>query len=169
MPGLLRVICERQSDERGGFARLWCAAAIRGQGGQGVLSQCSISTNRRAGTVRGLHFQRPPHEEEKLVLCLSGAAFDVAVDLRPDSPSHRRWHSEILSAENGVGLLIPPGFAHGFQTLAPDTDLLYFISVPHAPEFADGLRWDDPQLAIPWPLAPAAISHADLNRGRRSL
>jgi dTDP-4-dehydrorhamnose 3,5-epimerase len=121
------------------------------------LAQCSISRNDRAGTLRGLHFQTAPHEEAKLVRCTRGTIFDVIVDLRPDSPTHAEWIGVELDAEEGTALYVPKGFAHGFQTLVDETEVLYMISDPYVPEAASGVRWDDPAFGIEWPPADVRV------------
>jgi dTDP-4-dehydrorhamnose 3,5-epimerase len=144
------VEAEPARDERGSFARTYCRDEFAGHGIDFVPVQISRSTNRRKGTLRGLHFQAPPQEEAKLVSCTRGAAFDVAVDLRAGSPTYGRW-TGIELTEEGRSVYIPPGCAHGFQTLEDDTELLYLISVPYEPSLQRGIRWDDPRLAIDWP------------------
>ena len=114
----------------------------------------STSFNAKAGTLRGLHFQAAPHEEAKLVRCTRGAMWDVAVDLREDSPTRHRWYAVELTEDNGLALFIPAGFAHGFQTLVDDTEVLYAMSTPHVADAARGLRWDDPVFGIDWPAPP---------------
>jgi dTDP-4-dehydrorhamnose 3,5-epimerase len=151
----------RMADERGFFARSFCAEEFAKRGMAAQLSQCSVSFNARKGTLRGLHFQAAPHDEEKLVRCTAGAVFDVIADLRPESPTHRQWFGADLTAANHLSLYIPKGFAHGFISLADDTEVLYMISVPYAPGFAKGLRWNDPALGIRWPLKPTVISARD--------
>jgi dTDP-4-dehydrorhamnose 3,5-epimerase len=149
--GVFVVELEEHVDERGTFARTWCQEEMSAAGLASSLAQCSLSRNRRAGTLRGLHFQHPPHEEAKLVRCTRGAIFDVAVDLRRGSATRGRWVGVELDPDNGRALYVPEGCAHGFQTLADDTDVAYMISTPYAPEAAAGVRWDDPLLAIEWP------------------
>jgi dTDP-4-dehydrorhamnose 3,5-epimerase len=144
---------ERHEDERGFFARTWCESELSDAGLDGQVAQCSLSRNARAGTLRGLHFQRAPHEETKIVRCTSGAIFDVVVDLREGSPTHGRWFGVELTAERGNALYIPKGFAHGFQTLVDGSDVFYMISVPYAPGSGTGVRWDDPAFGIDWPEA----------------
>lgn len=151
LPGVYVVEPERLADDRGHFARAWCVREFADRGLETKLVQCSTSYNRRRGTLRGLHYQAAPHEEVKLVRCTRGAAYDVVVDLRPDSPTYRRWVAVELSAENGVAVYIPGGCAHGYQTLADDTELLYQMSEFYYPESARGVRWDDPALGIEWP------------------
>ena len=152
LPGAYIVEVERLQDDRGFFARTWCATEFQEHGLDVALSQCSISFNKNRGTLRGLHWQKAPHEEAKLVRCTQGAIFDVAVDLRSDSPTYKRWVGVELSAENRKALFIPTGMAHGFQTLVDNTEVLYQISVPYVPGMAAGVRWNDPALAIRWPI-----------------
>jgi dTDP-4-dehydrorhamnose 3,5-epimerase len=153
---------ERHEDERGFFARAWCRDEFEDHGLVPELAQSSISRNSRAGTLRGMHFQTAPHEEAKLVRCTAGAIFDVIVDLRPDSPTYTEWLGVELEAERGNALYVPKGFAHGFQTLVDETDVLYMISDPYVPEAASGVRWDDPAFAIEWPEAETrTISERD--------
>jgi dTDP-4-dehydrorhamnose 3,5-epimerase len=161
LPGLCLVELERRGDERGWFARSWCAREFAEHGLDPRLAQASLSFNAARGTLRGLHFQRPPHAEAKLVRCVNGAIWDVAVDLRPDSPKRGEWQGFELSAANGRALYVPAGFAHGFQTLAPDTEILYLISEFYAPDSSGGVRYDDPAFAISWPLPVTSISPRD--------
>jgi len=151
IPGLWRIELEKLEDDRGFFSRLFCSDTFRERGLCVDFPQWSISFNNRCGTLRGLHFQAAPHEEIKLVSCIRGAVFDIAVDVRANSPSRGRWAAVELSADNRSALYIPAGFAHGFQTLEDDTELLYHISEPYRPELGRGVRWDDPDLAIAWP------------------
>jgi dTDP-4-dehydrorhamnose 3,5-epimerase len=123
--------------------------------------QVSVSSNRRRGTLRGLHFQADPSPEAKVVTCTRGSAFDVAVDLRADSPTYGRWAAVELTHENGRAIYVPPGCAHGFQTLADDTEVLYLISAFYDPSLQRGLRWDDPALDIEWPENPTVLSERD--------
>ena len=148
---------DAHEDERGTFARVWCRDELSEQNLSTEVAQCSISRNPRTGTLRGLHFQRAPHEEMKIVRAVAGAIFDVIVDLRPGSATRGRWFGVRLDAEDGKALYIPKGVAHGFQTLADDSDVLYMISTPYAPEAATGVRWDDPVFAIEWPSVPDRI------------
>jgi dTDP-4-dehydrorhamnose 3,5-epimerase len=151
IPGVFVLEPKRREDERGFFARTWCAEEFAAHGLDTRVAQCSISFNPRAGTLRGMHYQAAPHGETKVVRCTAGAVYDVALDLRPDSPTFRRWTAVELSAENRVAHYLPGGVAHGFQTLHDATEVLYMISVPHVPESARGVRWDDPAFAIRWP------------------
>jgi dTDP-4-dehydrorhamnose 3,5-epimerase len=151
----------RAEDERGFFARLLCLDTLAAAGLPFRPVQISRSFNRRAGTLRGMHFQRPPHAETKLVQALRGRAWDVALDLRPGSPTEGRWCAVELSGENGRAVLIPPGFAHGFVTLEDETELLYATDAAWTPGAEGGVRWDDPAFAIAWPAAPALLSARD--------
>ena len=161
LPGAFLIDLAPFTDDRGFFARAFCAEEFTAKGLNAELSQCSVSYNIRKGTLRGLHYQRPPHEEHKLVRCTAGAIFDVIVDIRPKSSHYRRWFGTQLTAQNRRSLFIPPGFAHGFITLSDAAEVFYMISVPHAPESAQGFRWSDPAFAIQWPMAPAVISPRD--------
>jgi dTDP-4-dehydrorhamnose 3,5-epimerase len=152
---------EASSDERGLFARLFDAAAFREHGLPTDFVQASTSYNSRRGTLRGLHFQTEPHAETKLVRCTAGALFDVIVDVRPGSPSFGRWQSFELTAENRWTLIVPAGFAHGFETLADGTEVHYQMTRPHVPGAERGIIWSDPDLAIAWPLPPAVMSERD--------
>ena len=159
--GAYRVDIEPHADERGFFARAFCAREFAEQGLCGSFVQANISRNARAGTLRGLHFQRPPHAEVKLVRCTRGALFDVVVDLRRESPSYGRWAGVELSADNHRALYVPQGCAHGFQTLVEDTEAYYLVSAFYAPEAEGGLSWRDPEVGIDWPLPPTVISPKD--------
>ncbi len=157
LSGLFIVEPELHTDERGFFARSWCAQEFEKQGLNPNLVQCSISFNHKAGTLRGLHYQAPPHQESKLVRCTMGAIFDVAVDIRENSPTYLKWFGVELSAENRKALYIPHGFAHGFQTLQDNSEILYQIAEFFNPDAARGLRWDDPKIGIKWPDAKNRI------------
>lgn len=161
LSGAYVVDMQQHADERGFFARAYCTEEFAAQGLGPELRQCSVSYNARKGTLRGMHYQGAPHEEHKLVRCTAGAICDVILDIRRSSPTYRRWHAQELTADNRRSLFIPPGFAHGFMSLADDTEVYYMISVPHAPECSRGLRWNDPAFAIEWPLPPAVISARD--------
>jgi dTDP-4-dehydrorhamnose 3,5-epimerase len=149
--GAYLVELEPHTDERGSFARIWCRDEFVRLGLDPGLAQASISRNTRAGTLRGMHYQRPPHEEVKLVRCTRGAIFDVVVDLRPHSPTRGTWFGAELDADRGTGVYVPAGCAHGFQTLVDETEVLYLISRPYVPDAAAGVRWDDPAFGIHWP------------------
>lgn len=161
IPGAFVVEAEPRADERGFFARTWCREEFETRGLEPRLAQCSVSYNRHAGTLRGMHYQKAPHAEAKLVRCTVGAVYDVLVDLRPDSPAYLHWFGAELTAANRRGLYVPVGVAHGFQTLADDTEVFYQISEPYHPELAGGVRWDDPALGIRWPLADPILSPRD--------
>lgn len=159
--GVLLVEIEPHVDERGLFARLQCPDEFAAAGAPFQPAQTSLSRNPTEGTLRGLHYQPQPHGERKLVRAVRGRIFDVAVDLRPASPTYRQWAAAELSADNARALFIPEGVAHGFLTLEADTDVLYQISPRFEPGHEAGARWDDPAFAIAWPAAPALISQRD--------
>lgn len=161
LPGAYVVEVERLDDERGFFARTFCAAEFAAHGIDFEVQQSSISHNAKRATLRGMHFQSAPHEERKLVRCTAGAAFDVIVDVRPQSATYLQWFSVELSAANRRALYIPAGCAHGFLSLADDTEMAYSISIPFVAGAGRGLRWNDPKLGIGWPLRPAVISARD--------
>ncbi len=161
LPPVTIVELEPVADERGSFARTWCAEEFAAAGLNPDVAQTSISTNLRRGTLRGLHFQAAPDAEAKLVRCVRGAIFDVAVDLRPDSPTHLRWFGLELTGSNGKQLYVPEGFAHGFQTLADDTVVAYAISVPYVPGRGRGIRYDDSVIGVRWPLPDPIVSDRD--------
>jgi dTDP-4-dehydrorhamnose 3,5-epimerase len=163
LDGVVIVDIEPREDARGYFARTFCADEFARAGLPTAFAQCSTSFNRRRGTLRGLHYQAEPRPEGKLVRCVRGSAFDVAVDIRPGSPTRRRWIGTELSAHNARALWIPPGFAHGFVTLTDDTELLYQITEAYRPELARGLRWNDPAFAIDWPVGEPILSERDAN------
>ena len=159
--GVIELLAEPAADARGRFLRTWCAEEFAAAGLGFRPHQVSISENRARHTLRGMHWQAAPAEERKLVRCLRGVVFDVAVDLRPDSPTHRRWVGVELRAEQHNALLIPQGCAHGFLTLTEDAWLEYMIDAPYVPGTARGARWNDPAFGIAWPAAPAVISDRD--------
>jgi dTDP-4-dehydrorhamnose 3,5-epimerase len=159
--GAYRIEPQLIVDERGAFARRFCADTFRDHGLETDLVQRSISFNARAGTLRGMHFQLPPHLEAKTVRCARGAIFDVMVDLREGSPTYGQWHGEELTAGNRLTLYIPKGFAHGFQTLVDDTEVDYEITPAYVPECSRGFRYDDPILNITWPLSTIVMSDRD--------
>ncbi|HJW02944.1 MAG TPA: dTDP-4-dehydrorhamnose 3,5-epimerase family protein [Azospira sp.] len=163
LSGLVAVQRIPRRDDRGSLERLFCDEVFRGCGISKSIKQINRTITRRAGTLRGLHFQHPPHAEVKIVQCLRGAVFDVALDLRRGSPTFLHWHGELLSAENGVALVIPEGFAHGLQTLEDDTELLYLHTAAYCPSAEDGLSPLDPSLAIRWPMPASELSERDRN------
>ena len=152
---------ERLEDDRGFFARTWCVREFETHGLNPRLVQCSVSYNTRKGTLRGMHYQAAPHAETKLVRCTQGAIHDVVIDLREDSSTFRQWVAVELTAENRRMLYIPEGFAHGFQTLADDTEVFYQISEFYHPESARGVRWNDPAFGITWLLEVEMVSEKD--------
>ena len=164
LAGLKQVQGRRIGDDRGFLTRLFCAQELAPAGWSKAIAQVNYSYTGRQGTVRGLHFQHPPHAEMKLVSCLRGEVWDVAVDLRHGSRTFLRWHAVRLSASNGTALLIPEGFAHGFQALTDDVELLYCHSAAYAPEAEDGLNPTDPRLDIRWPMAMTELSTRDAGR-----
>lgn len=163
IPGVWLVEMERSEDDRGWFARSWCAKEFEAHGLNPRLVQCNVSFNKKKGALRGMHWQAAPHAEAKLVRCTSGAIYDVALDLRPDSPTFRKWFAAELTADNGRSLYIPEGCAHGFQTLTDDAEVFYQMSESYHPESARGARWNDPAFGIQWPLPEPLISDRDQN------
>jgi dTDP-4-dehydrorhamnose 3,5-epimerase len=160
LPGVAEIEIVPATDERGLFARLFDAESFAAHGLATDFVQHSLSYNRRAGTLRGLHYQRDPLEA-KVVRCIRGRAFDVIVDVRRESPGWGRWCAVELSAERRNAVFVPKGCAHGFQTLVDETELLYLIDTPYRAEAAAGIRWDDPRLAIPWPMPDPILSERD--------
>jgi dTDP-4-dehydrorhamnose 3,5-epimerase len=162
LAGAILIELEPVADERGSFARTFAADEFAAHGLETRVVQCNTSTNARAGTLRGLHYQAAPRAEAKLVRCVRGAIFDVVVDLRPGSPTYCDWYGVELSASNLRMLFVPVGLAHGFQTLVDDAEVLYQMSEEYSAEHARGVRWDDPAFGIEWPEAdPRTISVRD--------
>jgi dTDP-4-dehydrorhamnose 3,5-epimerase len=161
LKGAFIIEPERLEDERGFFARTFCRKEFEAQGLNPNLVQCSISYNRLKGTLRGMHYQIPPHEEAKLIRCTAGAVYDVILDLRRNSPTYRQWVSVELTGENRLMFYVPEGIAHGFQTLRDQTEVLYQMSESYNAESARGVRWDDPFFAIQWLGKPLVISRKD--------
>lgn len=157
LQGAYVIEMEPIADERGFFARVWSRRELAELGLDTAVEQCSLSYNARRGTMRGLHYQVAPHEEAKVVRCIRGAIYDVIVDVREASPTRWRWSALELSDANRLALYVPKGFAHGFQTLSDESEVLYQISEEHHPESSRGLRWDDPALGIDWPAAEVRI------------
>ena len=162
LPGAFLIELEPHRDERGFFARTFCRREFEARGLNAEVRQCNVSFNGQAGTVRGMHFLKPPAQEAKLVRCVRGAIHDVIVDLRPKSATYQKHFSVELTAENRRALFVPELFAHGFQTLLDDTEVEYQMSAFYDPAESAGLRYDDPQLGIIWPLPVTMISAADL-------
>ncbi|BFU93480.1 MAG: dTDP-4-dehydrorhamnose 3,5-epimerase [Nitrospira sp.] len=161
LPGSYVVEVEKHEDERGFFARSWCVREFAAKGLDPHLVQCNVSFNKLKGTLRGLHYQIPPHAEVKLVRCTKGSLFDVIVDLRKDSPTFLKWFAIELTATNHRMLYIPKLFAHGFQTLEDDTEISYQMSEFYEPAASKGIRWNDPSLGINWPEADKTMSQKD--------
>jgi len=163
LAGVIEIEMEPHHDERGFFARSWCEREFRENGLNPKLVQCSISFNEKKGTLRGVHYQAPPYPEAKLVRCTKGALYDVALDLRPDSPTYLRSAGAELTAVNHRALYIPERCAHGFLTLEENTEALYQMSEFYHPETARGVRWNDPAFGIVWPGVVEVISERDRN------
>ncbi len=161
LAGAFMIDIEPVRDERGFFARTWCADELQRRGLMSELSQCSLSFNQRKGTLRGMHYQLAPDVETKVVSCKAGSIFDVIVDLRPDSATFRQWCAVELSADNRCLLYIPSGMAHGFLTLEDNSEVYYQISGRFVPASARGVRWNDPAFGIEWPSEPSVISERD--------
>jgi dTDP-4-dehydrorhamnose 3,5-epimerase len=161
LSGAHLVELEPISDERGFFARSWCAEEFQRLELNPKLAQCSISSNTRRGTLRGMHYQAVPHAEAKLIRCTEGAIYDVIVDLRPASPTYCKWFAVELTSSNHKMIYVPEGFAHGFQTLVDSSEVFYQISESYRPELARGVRWNDPAFGIKWPISHPIISARD--------
>lgn len=161
LAGVLVVTPQKIEDERGFFARTFCQRELAEAGVDIHLVQTNVSGNRHRGTLRGLHYQGEPHPDKKLVTCTRGAIFDVAVDLRKDSPTYCQWFGVELTADNRKGLYIPPGCAHGFITLVDYTDVNYLMGETFHADLAQGARWNDPAFAIDWPIKPAVMNDRD--------
>jgi dTDP-4-dehydrorhamnose 3,5-epimerase len=161
LAGVHLIALEPHEDARGTFARSFCRESFAAAGLPFEVAQANLSQTRRRGTLRGLHWQAPPRAEAKLIRCVAGAVYDVLVDVRVGTSGFGCWQAVTLSAANRLSLYAPPGVAHGFQALDDDSELLYLMSEPYAPTLARGLRWDDPALAIPWPVADPQLSERD--------
>jgi dTDP-4-dehydrorhamnose 3,5-epimerase len=162
--GAFVIDLERREDERGFFARSWCANEFAEHGLLNRLVQANLSWNPRQGTLRGMHFQQPPHAEVKVVRATQGAIYDVIIDLREDSPTFKEWIGVDLTADNRRALYVPEGFAHGFQTLVPDCEVHYLVTEFYTPSAEGGVRWNDPAFGIAWPdAANAFLSEKDAN------
>ncbi len=160
LSGAFIIEPELREDERGFFEQVWTRAELEAHAMDSSFVQCNLSYSRRRGTLRGLHYQVGPHAQAKLVRCTAGAIFDVGVDLRPDSPTFRRWVGVELSARNRRMLYLPVGLAHGFQTLADDSEVLYMVTGRYDPASERGARWDDPAFGIEWPEVSERIINA---------
>jgi dTDP-4-dehydrorhamnose 3,5-epimerase len=164
LPGAYVVDLEPRPDERGFFARTFCVDEFKEHGLEHEIVQTNLSRNTRAGTLRGMHYQKAPHAETKMVRCVSGAIYDVILDLRPDSPTYGKWHGVELSRANGRLLYVPKGFAHGYQSLTDDSEVLYFVTEFYTPSHEAGVRWNDPAFSIRWPIADPILSPKDADR-----
>lgn len=163
IPGAFVIEGDPRRDNRGSFARTFCAREFRERGLDVRVAQCNVSRTANKGTIRGMHFQRAPHEEAKLIRCLKGKVWDVLLDLREDSSGFGRWEAIVLHEDSDRAMYVPAGVAHGFQTMSDEVLLHYQMSLPYAPEASTGVRWDDPYFGISWPLPNATISAKDRN------
>jgi dTDP-4-dehydrorhamnose 3,5-epimerase len=161
--GVYLIEIDKLEDERGFFARTWCQREFEAYGLNSRLVQCNLSSNKKKGTLRGMHYQAAPYQEAKLVSCNRGSIYDVIVDLRPESPTYKAYLGVTLSAETHTMVYVPEGFAHGFLTLEDETYVYYQMSEFYAPEYARGFRWDDPAFGINWPGEIQVISTRDAN------
>ncbi len=161
LDGSFVIDLDKREDERGFFARLFCINEFDQNQADRNIVQINNSLSRDKGTLRGIHYQLSPKSETKIVRCIKGSLWDVIVDLRPDSPTFLQWFGETLSAENRRMMFVPKGFGHGFITLEPDTEAIYFVTEFYSPEHERGLRWDDPKIGIEWPIEPVIISEKD--------
>ncbi len=163
--GAFLIEAKTFGDDRGSFTEIYQLRALAEHGWTGTFVRSAISHNHTRGTLRGLHFQRAPHAEAKLVMCISGAVYDVMADVRPESPTFGQWDACELTPENRRVLFLPEGVAHGYQTLSDNSTVHYHLSNYYAPDVADGIRWDDPTLAVRWPLPPSLLSDQDKRWG----
>lgn len=161
LDGAYTIALDRRQDERGFFARAFCQQEFADHGLETTYVQANISQNKQAGLLRGMHFQRGKDAEVKLVRCIAGSVYDVIVDMREDSPSYRQWYGAELSAENGLLMYVPKGFAHGYQALTDDATVHYMVSAFYAPESEGGIRYNDPAIGIQWPLPVTGLSPKD--------
>ena len=163
LKGLYIIEPEIHFDDRGYFARIFCKQELSKTGIDFNIVQANRSLNKKQGTIRGMHFQKPPKAENKIIQCIKGKIYDVAIDLRQDSPTYGEWVAEELSEENKKMFLIPKGFAHGFQTLTDSCEILYFMSEFYSPQYESGVRWNDPFFNIKWPIKDPILSEKDKN------
>ena len=163
LKGAYTIDLEKKGDDRGFFARFFCKNELAEQGLNNEIVQINNSLSQHKGTLRGMHYQLPPYEEDKIVRCLHGSLYDVIIDLRQDSPTFGRWFGEELTEENRKMMYVPKGFAHGLVTLQPDTEILYLVTQYYAPDYERGIRWNDPKFNIQWPIEPVEISEKDRN------
>jgi dTDP-4-dehydrorhamnose 3,5-epimerase len=161
LAGAYTIALEPREDERGFFARAFCQNELAAKGLETQIVQANMSYNFKRGTLRGMHYQVPPHAEVKMVRCIAGAIYDVIVDLRPDSPTRLKWHGVELSAANRTMLYVPKGFGHGYQALTDDTEVLYMVTEFYTSGAERGMRWDDPAIGIRWPIPNPILSPKD--------
>ena len=161
LPGAWLVDLEPRRDERGFFARAFCSQEFQSHGLKTEIVQANLSRNAVRGTLRGMHYQRAPFAEVKMVRCVAGAVFDAIIDLRPDSPTRLQWYGVELSHDDGRMLYVPEGFAHGYQALSDGSEVLYLVTESYAPAHEAAIRWDDPRFAIRWPVTPPLLSPKD--------
>lgn len=161
LPGAWVIDLEPRSDDRGFFARAFCVDEFLRHGLSPVVAQANLSHNRMRATLRGMHYQKAPHAEVKMVRCVNGAIWDVIIDLRPESKTYLKWTAVDLTRDNHRMLYVPKGFAHGYQTLTDDAEVFYMVSDPYAPGSEAGIRWNDPRIGIRWPLADPIVSPKD--------
>ena len=159
--GLYYVDIEKLKDERGFFGRAFCLKEFEEIGLDSEICQANISFNHRAGTLRGMHYQKPPYQESKFIRCIRGSIYDVVIDLRKNSPTYCHSFGIELNDENRTALFVPKDFAHGFVTLKDDTEVIYMVSQSYVPNAEEGIRWDDPFFAIDWPINPSLVSSKD--------
>jgi len=163
LKGVVIIDLEKKEDERGFFARIWDVNKFKDYGLNNLIVQCNISFTKKRGSIRGMHYQLAPYEEAKLIRCTKGRIFDVAIDLRKDSETYKKWFSVELTEDNYKMFYIPEGFAHGFQTLEDNCEVFYQVSQHYIPAAEKGIRWDDPFFKIKWPLEPTIISEKDIS------
>lgn len=159
--GVDLIDIEKHEDDRGFFARTFCTEELSQNGHEFEINQANLSFNNKAGTLRGMHYQRAPVGDPKIIRCISGRIFDVVIDLREGSPTYCKWTSAELSAQNRKSFIVPKGCAHGFLTLEPDSEVLYLMGAPFVPDLAAGVRWNDPAFSIKWPSRPTIINDRD--------
>lgn len=163
LDGVWLLDLEKRGDDRGFFARVFCAAEFQAHGMETVFPQMNTNYSATKGILKGLHWQTGEHAEAKLVRCIAGRAYEMLVDMRPDSPTFRQWEAHILNSAERKLLYLPPGFAHGFLSLEDDTEITYMVSQPYAPGAERGVRFDDPGLKLEWPIPIASVSEKDRN------
>ena len=159
--GVWQITLDRHEDDRGWFARSWCLREFEEQGINPRMVQCNLSFNQKRGTLRGMHYQAEPHTEDKYIRVNRGAIYDVALDLRPDSPTYKQWQGFELSTANHTLLYLPKGIAHGFLTLTDETEVMYLVSAFYEPDAGRGVRWNDPAFGIDWPFEPSVMVERD--------